>query len=365
MKQNGFSVTFAGLLMIALVAGLFGCGGSGGDDSFTLSTTPPVAGETVTVASGSDPDVAVDARGNLHFAYVRDGVVWYMKVSYPSGTVLIPETWVGGGDDPQIAVDSHGNPHVAFGNVYYAYWTGSGFSSPTTLTSGPARPRIAVDSMDRVFVAGMRWAGPRDQLFVFENNVLAASGVSIGDNDLGGIDVDAAGRLHVCWRSGRDLFYSSYIQGEGVAGSVNISGSASDFSDIVVDQRDGSLHVTHTHSYGSSIDYLYRDASGAWSSDTLHASDQVHGASDGTQPTIACDRDGYKYVAFTGSGAIPKYFVIGREGTEIVGTTSIDGSTSGGKKQNPNVASRPDMSGAFVAWGTGTVRVRALGSISF
>ncbi|MEI6971996.1 MAG: hypothetical protein WCL44_10825 [bacterium] len=370
MKLNEVSVVLCGLLVGVSIAGLSGCGGSSDSsgDGYTLSTTPPVAGATVTVASGSDPDVAVDGNGDLHFAYVRDGVVWYTKFDYASGAVLIPEVAIGGGDDPQIAVDSRNNPHVVFGNMFYAYWTGSGFSAPVILACDKGRPRISVDSADRVWIAGMRGAGDRDQLFMFENNALAINGITIGGNDLGSIDIDSSGRVHVCWRSGRDLFYTSYLGGEDATGisarSINISGSASDFSDLVVDNRDGSVHVTHTHSYGSSIDYLYRDAAGNWSSDTLHAWDQVTGASDVTQPTIACDRDGYKYIAFTGSGAIPRYFVIGRDGTEIVSSTTVDSTTSGGKKQNPNVSSRPDMSGAYVTWGTGTVRVRALGSVS-
>lgn len=364
-KHDRFGAVLPWFLMLAILAGQLGCD----DDTYTLSNTPPVAGTTKYIAAGSDPDVAVDAQGNLHLVYVRDGFVLYAKFNYSTDTFMIPETVVGGGDDPQVAVDSLGNPHVVFGNVFYAAWNGAGFSVPVSYIDGRGRPRIAIDTMDRVYTSGMRVSGPRVKLFMFQNNTMLLNGIVVGKNDLGGIDVDDTGRVHVCWRSGRELYYSTYMEGEDTTGiadrSVFISGYASDFSDIAVDHRDGTLHVTHTHSYGGKIDYLYRGADGVWSSDTSHAAGQCLDAADFTQPTIAVDRDGYKYIVFTGDHYVPKYFVIGRDGTEIVGTTDIDQALAGAKKKNPNVASRRNMSGAYVAWGQGSVYVRPLGAISF
>ena len=52
-----------------------------------------------------------------------------------------------------------------------------------------------------------------------------------------------------------------------------------------------------------------------------------------------------------------------RRGIVNIGVTDIDSVLeSGGKNQNPNVASRADISGAYVAWGMGTVYVRSLGN---
>ncbi|MEI6970402.1 MAG: hypothetical protein WCL44_02710 [bacterium] len=361
---------FSGLVLSLFVVGAAGCDDEKAPATYTLSNTPPVAGLAAYVAPGSDPDVAVDSKGDLHLAYVRAGAIWYTKFDYESGTVLVPEILVGGGDDPQIEVDSKDNPHIVFGNVYYASWIGNGFTPPIPYISGRGRPRITIDSQDRVYVAGMRTSGPRDKLFMFKDNALLINGLEVGGNDLGGIDADESGRVHIVWRSGRSLYYSTYGEGDDVNGindrSLQISGYASDFSDITVDERDGSLHVCHTHSFGGGIDYLNRSSDGVWSTDTFHASGQCLDAADFTQPTITVDRDGYKYIAFTGDHFIPKYFVIGRDGAEIVGTSDIDPAiVSGPKKQNPNVASRPDMSGAYAAWGQGMVYVRPLGTVSF
>ncbi len=393
------SISWVGLIAVACLACSFGCsqeedGWAGGDasteqvslsDGDTSTPTPSPApapanstvsipstpGQVMTVGSGTDPDVAVDSQGHLHLVYVRDGVTWYTEYDYATGSTIVPEVVVGGGDDPQIALDSNDRAHVAFGNVFYSHRSGSGFSTPVSLVSGKGKPRIAVDSMNRVYVVGMRSTVPRNLLFVFENNNLIVNGIVVGDNDMGGIDVDSYGRAHICWRSGRSLYYTSYRVGEDTGGvsdrSVLISGTASDFSDIAVDHRDGSLHVTHTHSFGGGIDYIHRNGAGAWGTDFNYAADHCLDGADAIQPTTAVDASGFQYVVFTGNQMVPKYYVVGQDGSSIaVPCGDIDASRkSGGKKQNPNVASRPNMNGAYVAWGMGAVYVRSLGNISF
>lgn len=399
MSKLCYSISGLAVLILTCLAGSFGCGReedswSGGEVANTTPIaidepdqpaepdepipepinvgpgTPPVPGEVVAVCMGSDPDVAVDSKGHLHLVYVRDGLTWYTEYDYVRGVTLVPEVIVGGGDDPQIALDSNGRAHVAFGNVYYSYQSGNGFSAPELLVTGKAKPRISIDPLNRVYVVGMRDTVPRNKLFVFENNTRIIDGITVGDNDIGGIDADASGRLHICWRSGRALYYTSYSIGEdpnGVSGrSVAISGAASDFSDIAADYSDGSLHVTHTHAFAGGIDYVYRNSSGTWSADINYAAEDCLDGADDIQPTTDVDAGGLQYVVFTGDHFLPKYYVVGATGSILVPTADIDSShESGGKKKNPNVASRPDMNGAYVAWGVGTVYVRSLGNISF
>jgi hypothetical protein len=338
---------------------------------------PSDLGPVMSVIGGTDPDVAVDSRGHLHIVYARGESTYYVKYDYAAGAILVGETRVGGGWDPQVAVDSRNQPHVAFGGrgyekLMYAYWTGGGFSAPVQAMEARDRPRIALDSQDRAYVSAMREALPRVRVFVYQNGSLLVGDVEMGMNDYGSLALDPQNRAHALWRTRHSMHHSSYAYGESTAGIVAAADqvaweSSSDNGWIAVD-KNGNLHAVHTRvGYGEGIHYATRPAAGAWSPELLFAQDDVHDDPDLTNPTVDVDGRGYKYVAFSGEDFVPRYFVVGPESETAVAVSAIDaGSRCGGKYENPNVASRWNMIGAYVAWESGgTVHVRRLGKVSF
>jgi hypothetical protein len=319
--------------------------------------------------------VAVDSRGKLHIVFARGETTYYVKYDYAAGAILIAETLVGSGWDPQVALDSKDRPHVAFGGrgfekMMYAYWTGSGFSAPIEVMEARDRQRVVVDSQDRVYLSSMRYRVPRVRLHVFQNGERILSDVEIGVNDFGSLCIDSANKVHALWRQRHSMYHSSYAIGDstdGIVAAADMVGweSSSDNGWITVDRED-ILHAVHTHVGGKGIDYAYRAAgAAAWSAEVNIGGNETHSDPDLTNPTVESDGRGYKYVAFSGDEYVPKYFVIGPDGALAVPVSAVDGSSRcGGKYENPNVGSRLDMVGAYVAWHSGgMVYVRRLGRV--
>ncbi len=319
-------------------------------------------GPRVTVASGSDPDVAIDSAGGLHVVYARAGATYYRQVDYPDSVGA--EYYVGSGDDPQVAVDSLDRPHVVMGAVRYSRWNGSGFIPPITVANAWRKPRLAIDSQDRVHVTVSRIDSPRVILYVIDDDVVISGPDAVGDDNNGAIDFDGADVAQLTWRS-YSVYHNTYTMGGGAGSSQSLHPS-SDFSWIAVDRRDDSLHVVNTVRYGEGIHYRAKTAAG-WGSTQTVALAEVSGVDDADNvgPTIGADVDGYKVVAFAGRARVPYYFVVGPD--NVPGDTfpldPENGSLSGGKFENPNVGAHPGRPGAFVAWGNGTAYVRSVGPV--
>jgi len=139
---------------------------------------------------------------------------------------------------------------------------------------------------------------------------------------------------------------------------------SSNFSWCAVDRRDNSVHVVNTVREGVAIDYN-SGREGSWSPVVTLAEWQLEHVSDGNHvgPTIDVDSDGYRYVAFSGTGQIPYFFAIDPDGvaTLVYHLDLEGGSQAGGQSQNPNVGAHHNRLGAFVAWGDGRVYVRGIG----
>ena len=323
---------------------------------------PTGLGPGMSMGEGKDPDVAVDSLGHLHVVYSRDHSTYYRKVVYPSdpGTEIL----VGGGSDPQVVVDSLDRPHVVMGAVSYSRWTGSGFAAPMNIFSGWRKPRIAVDGLDRVYITISRQVPETERvlLFVVEDGTVIVDSQVVGHDNNGAVDCDSNNTAHITWRDGR-VGYTSYSIEAGIGISQMLHPS-SDFSWCAVDLRDNSVYVVNTVRGGGGIHYRFLVGED-WSAEAVIAEAEVTGVDDpdNVGPTIDVDQRGYKYVTFAGRDRIPYYFVVGPDdaASAVLRLDPEGGSLSGGKYENPNVGSRPDMTGAFAAWGSGTVYVRGIG----
>jgi hypothetical protein len=330
-----------------------------GDDDTTAPPDPMELGELIVVCDGEDPDVAMDSEGHLHLVYVRGGDTWYRELVLPGD--LGTEILVGDGDDPQVALDTAGLPHVVMGALSYGRWNGAGFDTQV-LTGAWRKPRLAVDSQDRVHATVSRDASPRIILFVLQGGEVQAGPVEVGEDNNGAIDFDSQDLAHITWRDG-SVFYTTWGLAAG-AGEVTELHPSSDFSWVAVDTRDDSLHVVNTVRSGEGIHY--RSATnGTWSAEQVVAYDEVIGVDDPDHvgPTVDVDRSGNKYVAFAGRDRVPYFFRIDFSG-QVSSVERLDpdfGSLSGGKYKNPNVAAHAERAGACVAWGDLQVIVRCVG----
>ena len=299
-------------------------------------------GPRLVVASGDDPDCAVDSKGAVHIVYYRGGNTYYQKIQYPSGGVVVGERLVGSGGDPQVAIDSQDNPHVVFGSMRYAYWTGNGFSAAISVYSAKSKPRIAIDQLDRVFAMAQANVAGHARPDAHDSNGSPVTGnIVMGGDNTGAIDVDKNGIVHISWRGGRTAYHNSYNPNTGLTtGSVGIHGDASDFSDIKVDQRDNSLHEVHTGGGGNGIDYQYRSAAGLGARAALRH-DRYPGRGCITVLTIGVDA-GLQVISPCGRQQYP-YSSASDRMPNMNAVYLVDATASGGKYENPNIACPPDM----------------------
>ncbi len=330
-----------------------------GDDDTSVPPDPMELGELVVVCDGEDPDVVMDVDGRLHVVYERDGDTWYRVLTYPGD--LGTEIRVGDGDDPQVVVDSASQPHVVMGALSYARWNGTGFDE-LPLVDAWRKPRLAVDSQNRIYATISRDPSPRIILFVLQGGAVLAGPIEVGEDNNGGIDFDSQDLAHITWRDS-SVYYTTFGLEAGVGETTQLHGS-SDFSWIAVDTRDDTLHVVNTVRHGEGIHYRTATA-GVWGAEQVIAYDEVVGVDDpdNVGPTVDVDRYGNKYVAFAGRDRIPYFFQID-PGGQVSSVERLDpefGSLSGGKYKNPNVATHPDRAGACVAWGDIQVIVRCVG----
>jgi len=335
------------------------------DDAASSSTgdgprDPLALGPTVELGAGEDPDIAIDSTGGVHVVYSRGGSTYYVHaadLSSPSAEVL-----VGPGDDPQLVLDSQDQPHVVMGEVRYARWVDGAFATANELVDGWRKPRIAIDGEDRVYVTVSQMADPRVILFALQDGDVLAGPVAVGDDNNGAVAVDSQGLVHITWRSTR-VYHNTYSLRGGAGTSAQLH-TSSDFSWCDVDVRDDSLHLINTIPHGEGLNYrVLRD--GAWSEALTLAAAEVQGVDDpdNVGPTIAVDSEGYRYVTFAGRDRVPYYLVVGPDDQpSAVYPLDVEGGTlSGGKFENPNVATHRSRPGAFISWGADTVYVRAVG----
>jgi hypothetical protein len=330
-----------------------------GDGDTTMPPDPMELGELAVVCDGEDPDVALDAAGHLHVVYVRGGDTWYREVVLPGD--LGTEILVGDGQDPQVALDGAGLPHVVMGALSYGRWNGAGFDTQV-LTEAWRKPRLAVDSEDRVHATVSRDPSPRIVMFVLEGGEVQEGPIEVGEDNNGAIDFDSQDMGQITWRDG-SVHHTTWSVVTGVGPTTELHAS-SDFSWVAVDTRDDSVHVVNTVRSGEGIHYRTA-AGGAWSAEQVVAYDEVIGVDDPDHvgPTVDVDRSGNKYVVFAGRERVPYFFMVDASG-QVSSVERLDpdfGSLSGGKYKNPNVAAHPDRAGACIAWGDLQVLVRCVG----
>jgi hypothetical protein len=331
-------------------------------------SSPTTLGPRITVAAGADPDITVDSEQSLHVVYVRGGLTYYRKIEYPYESLKFgPELYVGSGINPQVAVDSKNNPHVVFGRARYAYLSNGTFVEAKQAFSGWRKNLIAVDSQDRVYIIGDR-NYPRGVLLrVYQNGLPLTNATSVGGDDPGGVGVGFDDTLHITWRDGSTYYNTYKFNGGGKGPSKRFSKSSGDFSWCSVDPKSGAIHVVYTAAYAKGL-YHISKRNGSWTTGLSFGYNQViQHEPDDVNPVSSNDSQGLTYITFRGRRAIG-YFVVLDENDQLVGGfNKIDpqyNSHPGGKMTNPNIASHPDFSGAYVAWGTHQVYVRSIGNIT-
>lgn len=121
---------------------------------------PPATLSTVTL-NASDPQIAIDASGNLVAAWVENGLV-KSSSKHLSGSWSAPVTLsASGASSPRITSDSSGNAAAIWlvgGIVYGATkpFSGSWTSSTALSSSGASSPDLAVDSAGDVVAVWVR-----------------------------------------------------------------------------------------------------------------------------------------------------------------------------------------------------------------
>ncbi len=329
--------------------------------------SPSFLGPIVTVAIGSDPDIAVDSGGSLHIAYVRGGYTYYRKVFAPYTSKIVgAEYFVGYGGNPQITVDSKGNPHVVFGQAQYSFLSGSKFTKSVKAFAGWRKNLIAVDSKDRVYVLADRYR-PRDvSVRVYKDGIPISGRHTVGTDNPGGVAVDASDTLHITWRNSA-TYYNTYSLAKGKGVTKLIIPSSGDFSWCSVNPRTNSIHAVATKGFAKGIVYTSK-RNNKWgnSFDFGYPTTNIS-EPDEVNPVSTNDSQGYTYVTFRGRHETGYFVVIDSNDNMIGGVNFLDPekkSHAGGKMTNPNVISNSSMKGAFVAWGTSFVYIRSIGQRS-
>ena len=346
---------FAGLILAALAQ---------------PAVAAPKLGPRIAAGAGADPDLAAGPGGTLHLAYTRSKKIYYRTVG--AGGKLSAEQLVADGVDPGLAVDAGGLVHVVMvsgyssGTVSYTRRNKGVFSKPVLLSQSAAcrKPRIALDPSGRAVVSFEDKAQTKRIRYVrvaLDGKVSAQT--VVGDDNNGGLAIDAAGIIHVTWRS-KEIYYN-ISSGPGKAGaSVKISPLASDFSQLALRAQDKSVHVVGEVANAGGIYYISR-GSGTWTTPQVLAKAQAAVKEpDDVNPAIAVANDGRCYITFNGVGHVPYYFVVDAKG-KAGPPAQLDpgGGASAGKYMNPNLTPSPG-GGVYAAWGTIAQKV-FLRSITF
>ncbi len=325
---------------------------------------PLALGSKLKVASGNDPDIALDSEGSLHLAYVRGSSTYYRKVfpPYQSGK-MGPEYFVGNGKNPQIEVDSLGDPHIVYGQAHYSRWDGSKFTNGVQAFSGWRKNLIAIDSKDRVYIAA-DVNSPRNVLVrVYLNGVAITKAVSLGSDNPGGIAVDGNDTLHATWRD-HSTYYNTYTIDSGKGASHLFPNGSGDFSWCSADVLQNTIHAVHTAPHAGGIYYIAK-RNNKWNESVLFAQKELKGAEpDNVNPVSATDARGRTYITFSGHGSRGYFALMDNTDQLYTGVQRLDpeaDSDAGAKMTNPNVFSNSSMYGAFAVWGTKDVFVRSIG----
>ncbi len=325
---------------------------------------PLTLGSKLTVASGNDPDIAIDKDFSLHLAYVKGSSTYYRKIYQPYQLGKMSQEYlVGSGVNPQIEVDSLGNPHIVFGYARYSRWNGSGFTKAVQAFSGWRKNLIAIDSKDRVYIVADR-NSPRDVLVrVYRYGTAITNTASLGSDNPGGIAIDGEDTLHATWRL-NSTYYNTYTINSGKGASHMFPHGSGDFSWCSADVQRNTVHAVHTARDAGGIYYIAK-RNNKWSESVLFAQEELRGSEpDNVNPVSATDALGKTYITFAGRGSRGYFALMDNTDQLYSGVQRLDPETdsnAGAKMTNPNVVSNSTINGAFVAWGTKNVFVRSIG----
>jgi hypothetical protein len=241
------------------------------------------------VARGDALDVVFYDSTNEDLVYAhRDG-------EGPWTTSIVDST---NGYYPSLAMDSRGTLHVVYHasttSIRYARRDASGVWISTLIDADQASgPVLAVDADGGVHVA---YIGATRLRYAYRSVAGVWTITNVDPDEYTGyypsIAVDAAGEVHVSHRElgEEDLRYSHRTAaGEWSTIVVDSDGRTGFNTSLAVD-RDGQVHIAYG-SYSLGLRHAWRDARGAWETETLDA--------DGAEPSLATDADGL-HVSYRG-----------------------------------------------------------------
>lgn len=147
------------------------------------SALPVYDAKPESVGIGNFPDMAVDAKGNIHIVYNRGGLK-YKQYDIISGR-WTNEYDVGctcenlNRSDPDIVIDSKGNPHVFCGKEY-GYFDGKKWQ--VSIPGGNRDTELAIDLNDRLYLIS-RGGNNGGHIGLMSKAIAAEEWVALNDPD--------------------------------------------------------------------------------------------------------------------------------------------------------------------------------------
>jgi len=322
------------------------------------------------LASGRNPDIAVDGAGNLHLAYMSGTAVVYARVNPSLGTLeqrVVGDSGDAVNGNPHIALDNLGNPHFLWADrtdreLRYTFLQGSVQGPTTTIRQtcgdcpGIRKPAIAVDQNTNVAYLYYEDRRPYVRIalggIVSDRFLIGAS--SSSKEDAGGVAVGSDGSVHFTLRTSGALFYRNVSAVGLLTGIETAAGDgASDFSDVDTDAFDGSVAKIaglQSGREGDNLRYIVRRG-GQYSILQFGSQFVASENHDGVGPSLAVDRNNVTYFTWSGGRDRSFYQIIGPD-DRLVGTVQALGNANshqGGKFTYPAVDDAP-CGGAWAAW---------------
>jgi parallel beta-helix repeat protein len=363
---------------------------------------------TESTYSSGKPSLAVDLAGNVHVAW-HDGTdyagcgtdidIFYKSFVVGEGwtpTVVVSTNSTADSYFPSLAVDSGGNIHIAWCDYtdldsgtdidifYKSFVVGEGWTPTvvvsTNSTDDSSVPSLAVDSGGNVHIAWYDWTnytGCGTDADIFYRRYEVGSGwtateVISTESTYSSLDpslaVDSGGNIHIAWEDYTDLgsgidvdiFYKSFVVGEGWTPTVVVSTNSTDDSSVpslAVDSG-GNVHIawydaTDYAGCGSDWDIFYKRFVGGsgWTTTTVVSTEST---AFSRFPSLAVDLAGNVHVAWydvtdlEGESDAVILYKRYEVGSGLTNTTVVS-------KESPNASRMPSLAvdsagNVHVAW---------------
>lgn len=306
---------------------------SGPQPTIPSGTTP------IKIATGTYPNIAVDAQGDAHIVYESNGKLMYRKFTASTNSLgNEQDTGISQNasyrNDPDVAIDSQNHPHVLGGlgnnGGKYAYWNGTTWAQIGSFNRDTA---IDIDTNDNVFVV-QRAGASGGYLGLFKRAANAttftqlpdpdiANSLPKGENDHVYADIFINKKdnpINIVYRHGPTGSQFSYRSSND--GGNNWSGGGVSNDDTEAPSGAGHINGTNYVISGNGTVFFRSGLTGTWAQ-----GGHVVSAATRHLPSITVDKNGNIYVTSFGG----KYN-IQKTGSQFTGErkiTSLSGQAIG------------------------------------